>query len=76
MEPIKEAFRGVILQTLRPVEDKEGVRIGEDVRVHKEKDGAFVVRFLKGTDEKRRKAIRDKLAEGKVKYKEAKDYAL
>ncbi len=74
LSEIRELFRGIILRDLRPLEDKDGVRIGEDVRIHKEKD-AYVVRFLRGSDEKRRKTIRDRLNEAKIKFKEGKDYA-
>jgi len=74
MQEIKDAFRGLILRDLRPLEDKDGVRIGEDVRIHKEKDKAYVLRFLKGTEEKRRKQIREKLDGGTVKYTEGKDF--
>jgi len=61
MQEIRDAFRGMVLRELRPVEDKDGFRVGEDVRISKDKDKGFVVRFLKGTEEKRRKAIREKL---------------
>ncbi len=74
LQEIRDAFRGLILRDLRPIEDKDGVRIGEDVRIHKEKDKGYVVRFLKGTDEKRRKAVREKLDLAQVQYTEAKDY--
>ncbi len=74
MQEIRDAFRGLILRDLRPIEDKDGVRVGEDVRVHKEKDKGYVVRFLKGTDEKRRKAVREKLDTGAVQYSEGKDF--
>jgi hypothetical protein len=73
MDELKEVFRGLILRPLRPVEDKDGVRIGEDVRVTKEKD-AFLVRFLKDTAEKRRKQIRETLTTKGVTFKEGKDY--
>ena len=62
-----------MLQPLRPIEDKEGVRIGEDCRVYKDKKG-FTVAFLKGTPEKRRKQVRDKLDQSQVEYKEGKEY--
>ena len=74
MQEIREAFRGMILRELRPIEDKDGVRVGEDVRVHKDKDKGYVLRFLKGTEEKRRKAIREKLDTARVKYAEGKEY--
>ena len=73
MQEIRDVFRGLMLRDLRPVEDKEGVRIGEDVRITKEKDG-YLVRFLKDTPEKRRKQVRDKLNEQKIKFKEGKEY--
>jgi hypothetical protein len=71
---IRDCFKGIMLRDLRPVEDRDGVRIGEDVRIHREKE-SFVVRFLKNTDEKRRKTVRDRLNEAKIKFKEGKDYA-
>ncbi len=74
LEDLKEAFRGVMLRDLRPVEDKDGVRIGEDVRISKEKDGGYLVRFLKDTKELRKKAIRDSLSAKNIKFKEGKDY--
>lgn len=73
MQEIREAFRGLILRDLRPIEDKDGVRIGEDVRIHKEKD-KYVLRFLKGSEEKRRKQIREKLDTADVEYTEGKDF--
>ena len=73
MQKIREAFRGLILRELRPIEDKDGVRIGEDVRIHKEKD-KYILRFLKGSEEKRRKQIREKLDTADVEYTEGKDY--
>jgi hypothetical protein len=73
LDAIKDAFRGVMLQSLRPIEDKDGVRIGEDCRVYKDKKG-FTVSFLKGTPEKRRKQVRDKLEGSRVEFKEGKDY--
>ena len=74
LQEIRDAFRGLILRDLRPLEDKDGFRVGEDVRIHKEKDKGFVVRFLKGTDEKRRKVVREKLDLAEVEYTEGKDY--
>lgn len=74
MQEIKDAFRGLVLRALRPIEDKEGLRVGEDVRVTKEKDGTYLVRFLQKSDEKRRKQIRDQLNLAKVKFKEGKDF--
>lgn len=74
MQEIRDAFRGLMLRDLRPVEDKEGVRIGEDVRITKESDGSYLVRFLKDTTEKRKKQIRDRLNEQKIKFKEGKDF--
>jgi hypothetical protein len=75
MQEIRDAFRGIMLRDLRPIEDKDGVRIGEDVRVYQEKSG-FTVRFLAGTPESRRKQVRDKLDGSNVGYKEGKDYRL
>ncbi|GIW71682.1 MAG: hypothetical protein KatS3mg102_1224 [Planctomycetota bacterium] len=75
MDDIREAFRGVMLRDLRPIEDKDGVRIGEDVRIYKEKEG-YVLRFLKGTDEKRRKQIRDRLQVHQIAFQEGKDFVL
>lgn len=75
MQPIRDAFRGIMLRDLRPVEDKEGVRIGEDVRIYKEKNG-YTVRFLAGTPEPRRKQIRDRLEAHDIEYKEAADFRL
>jgi hypothetical protein len=74
LSEIREAFRGLILRDLRPVEDRDGVRVGEDVRIHKDAGKGFVVRFLKGTDEKRRKAVREKLETADVEYTEGKDF--
>ena len=73
MQEIRDAFRGLMLRDLRPIEDKDGFRVGEDVRVHKEKD-SYVLRFLKGTDEKRKKSIKEKLDTAKVKYTEGKEF--
>jgi hypothetical protein len=73
MQDIREAFRGLVLRDLRPIEDKDGVRIGEDVRIHKDKKG-YVVRFLKGTEEKRRKQIREKLDLATIEYSVGADY--
>jgi hypothetical protein len=74
MQEIKDAFRGIVVRDLRPIEDKDGVRVGEDVRVTKEKDGSYLVRFLKNTDEKRRKHVRDALNLKHVNFKEGKDF--
>jgi hypothetical protein len=74
MQEIREAFRGIILRDLRPVEDKDGVRVGEDVRITREKDGSYLVRFLKGTEEKRKKAIRDTLNGKNIQFKEGKEF--
>ena len=74
MQEIRDAFRGLILRDLRPIEDKDGVRVGEDVRIHKEKDKGYVLRFLKGTDEKRKKQVREKLDTADVEYTEGKDF--
>jgi hypothetical protein len=81
VQEIKEAFRGVVLRDLRPLEDKDGVRLGEDVRISKEtektKEGTasyFLLRFLKDTKESRKKFIRDTLNEKGIRYKEGKDY--
>ena len=74
MQDLRDAFRGMILRDLRPIVDKDGVRVGEDVRVVKEKDKGYIVYFLKGSEEKRRKAIREKLDMGNVKYTEGKDF--
>lgn len=74
LQDIRDAFRGLVLRELRPVEDKDGFRVGEDVRVHIEKDKGYVVRFLKGTDEKRRKGVRERLETSGLKYSEGKDY--
>ncbi|MFC1705281.1 hypothetical protein ACFL59_00480 [Planctomycetota bacterium] len=73
MDRIRDAFRGVILRDLRPLEDKDGVRIGENCRIYKDKKG-YTVRFLKGTEEKQRKTVRDKLDLAKIEYKEGKDW--
>lgn len=75
MERIKEAFRGVFIKELKPAEDKEGVRIGDNVRVYKNGD-KFLVRFLKGTVEKDRKKIRDRLNENKIPYSVGDDFTL
>lgn len=75
LQEIQDAFRGLVLRDLRPTEDKDGVRVGEDVRIHREKDKKdYVVRFIKGTDEKRRKQVREKLDMANVKYTEGKDF--
>jgi len=60
---------------VRPIEDRNGLRIGEDVRIYKGKKG-YELAFLRGSDEKRRKAVRDKLDESKIEYKEVKDFKL
>jgi hypothetical protein len=75
LQKIKEAFRGAFLKDLRPIEDREGLRLGEDVRFHMDKE-VCIVRFLKGTDEKTRKQYRDKLDLAGVSYKEGKDFTL
>jgi hypothetical protein len=77
MSEIRECFRGLMLRELRPIEDKDGLRIGEDVRIIKEKDAkdkGYTVRFLKGTAETRKKMIRDKLRDANISFKEDKDY--
>ena len=67
MDDLKTAFRGVMLRDIRPIEDKDGVRVGEDVRITREtekekgKDGGatyYLVRYLKDTKESRRKQVR------------------
>ena len=73
MQQIKDAFRGLILRDVRPLEDRVGVRVGEDCRIYKEKAG-FVLAFLKGSGEKRRKQVRDKLELNKIKFQEGKDF--
>ena len=75
MQPIRDAFRGIMLRDLRPVENKDGVRIGEDVRIYKDRSG-YTVRFLAGTPESRRKQIRDRLDAHEIRYKEAADFRL
>ncbi len=75
MQEIRDAFRGIMLRDLRPVEDKDGVRIGEDVRIYKEKKG-YKLRFLAGTPESRRKQIRDRLETNEITYTEDKDFRL
>jgi hypothetical protein len=72
-QDIRDAFRQLVLRELRPIEDRDGLRVGEDVRVTKEKD-KYLVRFLKGTDEKRKKVIREKLDMANVAYTEGKDF--
>lgn len=73
MDEIKDAFRGVMTRPVRPIEDREGLRIGEDCRIYKGKKG-YEVAFLKGTEEKRRKMVRDKLDQAGVEYTEIKDF--
>jgi hypothetical protein len=73
VQQIKDAFRGLILRDVRPLEDREGVRIGEDCRIYKERAG-FVLAFLKGSEEKRRKQIRDRLELNKISFQEGKDF--
>lgn len=73
MQAIRDAFRGLILRELRPLEDKDGLRIGEDCRIHKDKN-TYVLRFLRGSEEKRRQSVRDRLELNNIKFKEGKDY--
>ena len=83
MDDLKTAFRGVMLRDIRPIEDKDGVRVGEDVRITREtekekgKDGGatyYLVRYLKDTKESRRKQVRDQLNGSTIKFKEGKDF--
>lgn len=73
MQEIRDVFPGFL--TKFRDKEREGVKIGEDVRISKQKDG-FLVQFLKGTEEKRRRQIRDKLNEKNIKYKEGADYTV
>ena len=75
MEQIREVFRNVMLRDLRPIEDLDGIRLGEEVRIHKGKKG-YVLRFLRGLDERKRVTYRDRLDESGVAYTEGKDYTL
>ena len=72
-QDIRDAFRPLVLRDLRPIEDKDGLRVGEDCRVTKEKD-KYVVRFIKGTDEKRKKQIREKLETAAIPFTEGKEF--
>jgi hypothetical protein len=75
METIKDAFRGFFFKDLKPIEKREGLRIGDILRVHKEK-GKYILRFLKGTQEKTRQQYRDRLDEHTVEYEEGEDFTL
>ena len=76
MEKIKNAFRNFMLRDIRAVEpDKKGYRIGDAVRVYKEKNG-YVVRFLKGTEMKDRQNYLDKLEQEGLEYTQGEDFTL
>ena len=80
MQVIRDVFRNFIIRDLRPLEDRDGVRIGEDVRIHKEAEKGgktkYVLRFLKDTPERRKSPIRDRLEEHNIDFEEGPSFTV
>ena len=77
MEDLKRVLGSVFLRDIRTVEpDKKGFLVGDDLRIHEDKGGTYVLRFLKGTPEKTRRQYTAKLDEGSIEYKIGKDFTV
>lgn len=77
MDEIKRALgSNLFLRDLAKLEPgKKGVAVGESVRIYEDK-GGYLLAFLRGTDEKSRRVIREKLDTARISYKPAPDFAL
>jgi hypothetical protein len=73
-EDLKRALGGVFLRDVARVEPgKKGYVVSESLRIYADK-GAYTLSFLRGTDEKSRKTVRDQLDTANVKYKMGPDF--
>lgn len=66
-DEIKTLFRGMFIRDLRPAEDRDGIRLGDDIRIHKEK-GVFAIRFSPAITPAKRARIEDRLKLADIKY--------
>lgn len=75
-QDLKRAMGGsIFLRDIRNVEPaKKGWIVGDNLRFYTEEQGN-TVSFLRGTDEKTRRTVREKLDTARIPYKAGPDFA-
>ncbi len=74
-DEIKAVFRGMFIRDLRRVESRDGVCLGDDIRIHKDK-GRFVIRYSPAMRHLKRKRIEERLDLASIQYVVQDDFTL